>query len=50
MTFTRLRLILGDQLNAQHSWFDSNSLPALVGFMLNAMALDKATLTATYVR
>ncbi|MCF8779222.1 cryptochrome/photolyase family protein [Vibrio sp. IRLE0018] len=22
MTFTRLRLILGDQLNAQHSWFD----------------------------
>ncbi len=29
---------------------DSNSSPALVGFMLNAMALDKATLTATYVR
>ncbi|OQK44339.1 hypothetical protein XM75_c21239 [Vibrio vulnificus] len=25
MTFTRLRLILGDQLNAQHSWFDQVS-------------------------
>lgn len=29
---------------------DENSSAALVGFMLNSMALGKATLTATYVR